>query len=240
MCSAPFRHDGATGPVIFNVFTTPSPTAAAIFASTCAWMIRSCVAHAVDSADTLEHPVAQCGRGRVLGDVFTDDRRPLAEHRALGHPRRPAALLRHVAGGAARAAADRGRPGPGRTSGAGFRPRRRGGSVAADGPRPTSLPWVRAAPRASSSARRTRSIPGSPLNRSGGPAGRLVASPSFLYRRHRSAVAVMQCDGHSRGIPIAGNVVEDRRRHQHLLCRSRGRGQCLPAGRVEFGEHVIE
>ena len=56
MCKGPFRHDGATGPVIFSVVTTPSPTAAAIFASTCAWMIRSCVAQAVDSADTLSTP----------------------------------------------------------------------------------------------------------------------------------------------------------------------------------------
>jgi hypothetical protein len=30
------RHDGAVGPVIFNAVTTPSPTAAAIFASNCA------------------------------------------------------------------------------------------------------------------------------------------------------------------------------------------------------------
>src|ERR1700751_2381047 len=56
MWNGPFRHAGAAGPVIFSVVTTPSPTAAAIFASTCAWIIRSCVAQAVDSADTLSTP----------------------------------------------------------------------------------------------------------------------------------------------------------------------------------------
>src|SRR5271156_1433242 len=52
MCSRPFRHDGATGPVIFRLFTTPSPTSVAILASTCFWMIRNWVAQAVDSPAT--------------------------------------------------------------------------------------------------------------------------------------------------------------------------------------------
>ena len=56
MCSGPFRHDGATGPVILRLFTTPSPTSAAIFASTWFWMIRNWVAQAVDSAVTLSTP----------------------------------------------------------------------------------------------------------------------------------------------------------------------------------------
>jgi hypothetical protein len=32
----PLRHDGATGPTIFSEVTTPSPTAAAILARSCA------------------------------------------------------------------------------------------------------------------------------------------------------------------------------------------------------------
>ncbi len=56
MCRGPFRHDGAAGPVIFNEVTTPLPTAAAIFANSCAWIIRSWVAQAVDSAATLSTP----------------------------------------------------------------------------------------------------------------------------------------------------------------------------------------
>ena len=54
--TAPLRHDGAAGPTIFSDVTTPSPTAAAILANSCACTIRSCVAHAVDSADTVSTP----------------------------------------------------------------------------------------------------------------------------------------------------------------------------------------
>src|ERR1700744_2520330 len=56
MCTVPFRHVGATGPVILRLFTTPSPTSAAIFASTWLWMIRNWVAQAVDSAATVSTP----------------------------------------------------------------------------------------------------------------------------------------------------------------------------------------
>src|SRR5215510_2952615 len=52
----PLRHDGVTGPTIFSDVTTPSPTAAAILANSCACTIRSCVAQAVDSADTVSTP----------------------------------------------------------------------------------------------------------------------------------------------------------------------------------------
>ena len=56
MCRGPLRQDGVLGPVIRNEVTTPSPTAAAIFASTCACTIRNWVAQAVDSAEMLSTP----------------------------------------------------------------------------------------------------------------------------------------------------------------------------------------
>jgi len=84
MCSRPFRHDGATGPVILRLFTTPSPTSAAILASTWFWMIRNWVAQAVDSAVTVSTPSR-----KVVGAAWSamfepTNRRPLPENRAFG------------------------------------------------------------------------------------------------------------------------------------------------------------
>ena len=179
MCSAPFRHDGATGPVIFNVFTTPSPTAAAIFASLrlddpqLRRPGRRFRGHA-------QHSVAQCGRGRVLGDAHrpppatgrTPRLRPPAATSRASSPRR---------GRCCRAAADRGRPGPGRTSGGDFPRRRRGGWAAGDGP--ALHLCLGCAPRREPLP--THAAPGpSPAARSIAPAARRRTSrrdPSGLY-----------------------------------------------------------
>ncbi|SHW06493.1 Uncharacterised protein [Mycobacteroides abscessus subsp. abscessus] len=80
ICRGPFRHDGAVGPEIFKLVTTPSPMAAAIFASSCACTNRSCVAHAVDS--------------RMCGDLLAHDGLPPPKHRTLRDARRPPAALR--------------------------------------------------------------------------------------------------------------------------------------------------
>src|SRR6202042_862789 len=56
MWRGPLRQDGAVGPVIFSDVTTPLPTAAAILANSCAWIIRNWVAQAVDSAATVSTP----------------------------------------------------------------------------------------------------------------------------------------------------------------------------------------
>ena len=140
------------------------------------------------------------------------------------------------------AAADLGRLVPDQTSGAGFRCRQPGGWAAADargrrlclgcGRRREPLPKL-ALPGPFRAIRSTaqgvrRRIPASRRDQ------------SRLDRRDRSAITVMQRNSHSLGIPIAGNVIEDRRCDQYLLGRSRRRGQRVPPGRVEFGEHVVE
>ena len=136
------------------------------------------------------------------------------------------------------AVADLGRLVLDQTSGAGFERRQPGGSVAAD----ARVPHLCLGCGRHREPLPKLAAPGpSRATRSAAQAVRLCRrGQSRLHRRDRSAVTVMQRDSHSLGIPIAGNVVEDGRRYQYLLRRSRGRGQCLPAGRVEFGEHIIE
>ena len=59
-----------------------------------------------------EHPVTQCGRGRVFGDLLPDHRRPVTEHRALGDVRRPARAFSPGRAPPCPAAADRARRDP--------------------------------------------------------------------------------------------------------------------------------
>jgi hypothetical protein len=140
-------------------------------------------------------------------------------------------------------------------------------AVGSHRPRPMSFPCARAAPRASSRARLTRSIPTNPLRESDGavvgsdpeissefngcappqvvPAcrhgfGRRSSSPSRLHRRNAAVVAVVQAYCHPFRIPAARNIVNDCRCHQYLFCRGRCRGQRLTSRGVELGEYVIQ
>src|SRR6478735_12315671 len=148
----PLRHVGAAGPTIRSEVTTPSPTAAAILASTCAWTMRSCVAHAVDLASMVSTP-SRKDAGSACAAICSPT--------TVGHcpNTEPSATL--IDQPRARARSDVADPNGwgSRESGPGpdhllRRPlltTLRGCCVLL--PRPTSLPWVRAASRASSRVR---------------------------------------------------------------------------------------
>ena len=163
----------------------------------------------------------------MRGDLLADDRRPLTEHRTLGHPAATSRGLRPDPASPTRAAADRGRPGPAPTTCAAALARHLA-RLRRVRPRPTSLPWLRAAPRASSRVRRTRSMPREP-RRVAGRCGRLSPasscrssrSSSFDHLREPTRVAVAHADLDSARIPVAGDVFGDGRGHQNLLGRRR-------------------
>src|SRR4051794_27856022 len=144
MWYAPLRHDGATGPTIFSLLTTPSPTAAAILASSWAWTIRSWVAHAVDSADTVRTPsLSVVGVAcAAICSPTTAGHRPNTDASAT-RPDHPRVFARSLVTAPNSCGSRPSGPGPDHR-------RRLVPATRRDDdprPRPTSFPCVRAAPR---------------------------------------------------------------------------------------------
>jgi len=104
-----------------------------------------------------EHSVTQSHRGRMVGDLRANHRPPLTEHRAFGDMRGPAALLRQITRHPAQRFGSRtSGPGPDQLR---RRPAMRRVAGGTARPRPASFPCARAAARASSRVRLTKSMP---------------------------------------------------------------------------------
>ena len=215
----PFRHDGALGPVIFTDVTTPSPTAAAILASSCDCTVRKLRGPGGTFRRNAEHTVTQRHRLRMFGDLLTDDRRPLTEHRAFGHPGCPAAVLCQGTGGRTQRLRIPAVPAPAPTTyGAG----RQSGY---DGPRATSRPdrhpCLGCGPRRAPP--RGRDEPGPfPTDPRGGPVG----TPQRRLRRTRAEWRRRQSSRTTEILPLSpsSRLIDTRRTSQssgNVLCHSR-------------------
>src|ERR1700744_4917881 len=237
MCSGPFLHVGAAGPVILTLFTTRSPTSAAILASTWFWMIRNWVAQAVDSAATVSTPSRKLVgvAWSAMFDPTTAGHRPKTAPSATRDDQ-PLFLatsrvtLARVCGSRASG------PGPDHRRRLALPATRRPGGSRRRGPlREPAGPDPCRPLRSSAQAVRRR--PG--CHRRDSTVDLLVMHCSDHLRRG-AAVTVGEGDVHPVGHPVPGDVVEHGGGDQHLLCGGGRRGEGFAARGVEFGEHVVE
>ena len=209
----PFRHDGAVGPVIFSASPRrrrpPRRSWPAVAPAPSATGSPRPSIPPPRSARRRAARSARHGRRSARRPPSATDRTPCLRRPAVTSP-----VLGQVAGREPRVCGSRlSGPGPDQRRRCPASALRRGAGERR--PRPTSLPWVRAAPRASSRVRRTRSIPFRCARCAGGAvvpcapvssSSQSFESPPRSGRDHRrSTIRSIRFDGHPspRGCPRA-------------------------------------
>ena len=211
------------------------PSSSASRRSSCGASSRTWVAHAVESARTVEHPVGPALRAAVGGDVGADDLRPATHDPADGDVVLPAVLGHQPVdrgGQRLRVAVVRMRPGPGLSRPAG-RPRAVR-PLAAGSP---DAPWRGRRPWPARAATGPGRRPDAPPRRR--PDGSLAGCRTRLVLRRHGAPSPPTTSTRDPA-QRCGDVGRHRRGDQHLLGRGHQLGQPLATRRVELGEDVVE